>query len=233
MLHRFSPVLFLLMFVLFSAHVPTVSSQAYEPFLMLPFPSHPDMKISQGWCYDFMQSGMQTPCPGHGSTTSLHRGVDYIKRPGSNLQPYIQWQSFPVLAAADGYACGNCTGRLGDAVWIRHTINGVTYYTYYGHLNTIEENIPIGSQSNTVFVKRGDPIGAAGDTGTGLPGLIHLHFQVQRGSTVLDPYDLYTTKEAYPDPNGTNGKVSGPNQLWVSTMNTVSQQTVFLPFLEG
>jgi hypothetical protein len=217
MLHRLRPDLFLLMFVLVWTHVLPTIVQAADPFLTLPFPSHADMKIVQGWCYDFVQRGVPTPCPGHSPKTSLHRGVDYIKKPGLGLSPYTQWQSFPVLAAADGYACGNCTGRSGNAVWIRHIINGVTYYTYYGHLNTISGNIPIGSQSKTVFVKRGAPIGMAGDTGTGNSGLIHLHFQVQRGSTVVDPYDLYTTKEAYPDPNRTNGKVSGPSQLWTAT----------------
>ena len=56
---------------------------------------------------------------------------------------------------------------------------------------------------------------------TGAPGLLHLHFDVTQGSATgggpqVDPYDLYTSRGAYPDPNGTNGNLSGTNHLWTT-----------------
>ena len=184
---------------------PTV--YAAERFLTLPFTPDQDMKVVQGWCYDWP---LQAPCD--------HQGIDYIKKPGSGLYPATQWQRFPVVAAADGYACGNCTlgnpSSYGNAVYIVHTINGQTFTTYYGHLSSFASHIPLGNARTTTFVRRGEVIGTAGDSGS--PGLTHLHFMVKQGNIKKDPYDLYTTKEVYPNPPGTNGKLSGANHLWTS-----------------
>lgn len=178
------------------------ATAATPKFLTLPFPSDPHMKIQQGWLYDFNKVGCD-------STAYKHCGIDYVKNVGG------AWQSFPVLAAAEGEACGNCSGRVGNAVWVRHTVNGSTYYTYYGHLARIADNIPIGSQSTTVHVKPGDVIGMAGNSGAEDVG-VHLHFQFHVGANKYDPYDLWTTADKYPDPAGTNGKRSGTNDYWTS-----------------
>ena len=95
---------------------------------------------------------------------------------------------------------GNCTSRQGNAVWIKHDVNGATYYTYYGHLASITKGIPIGTQSRTVPVKRGQLIGIAGDTGAS--GILHLHFGLYNAaSQPLDPYSIGKLREYYPQPN--------------------------------
>ena len=160
-------------------------------FLTLPF-TDPRIVVQQGWIYSWGDE---------------HKGIDYVLggRDTGN------WQSFDVVAAADGWACGNCTTRQGNAVWIKHNINGATYYTYYGHLASIEPGIPTGSQQNVVWVRRGQKIGVAGDTGA---DSIHLHFQVSYGQVPVDPYDLWTTREPYAP--GCTSCQMGDNYLWTT-----------------
>jgi murein DD-endopeptidase MepM/ murein hydrolase activator NlpD len=143
-------------------------------FLTLPF-NDPSIVVNQGWVY---------------SWGSQHYGLDYVLG-GPEIS---KLQKFDVVASADGYACGNCTSRQGNAVWIKHDVDGQTYYTYYGHLDSIESDIPVGNQRDTVLVKRGQKIGVAGSTGA---TTIHLHFQVNRPSGPVDPYDLWSTSEPY------------------------------------
>src|SRR5438477_11362588 len=140
----------------------TLNSESYPPrdtggekFLTLPF-TDPRIVVQQGWV---------------GNSDYLHAGIDFILGPRDTGN----WQTYDVVAAADGWACGNCTTRQGNAVWIRHSVNSKTYYTYYGHLATIASNIPIGNQQNVVWVQRGQKVGDAGLTGA---DAIHLHFQV-------------------------------------------------------
>jgi murein DD-endopeptidase MepM/ murein hydrolase activator NlpD len=128
------------------------------------------MRVIQGWIYTW------------GST---HFGIDYIRGSG---------RTFAVVAAADGEACGNCVDGPGNKVWIKHTVGNTIYYTYYGHLATIESGIPLWSGA-TKKVTRGQKIGTAGNTGT---SLIHLHFAVYNASWVaVDPYALYSPYPAY------------------------------------
>jgi murein DD-endopeptidase MepM/ murein hydrolase activator NlpD len=139
------------------------------------------MHILSGWYYS-----------GGGG---FHGGIDFING-GVNSRG---WRTFPVIASADGEACGNCTSRQGNAVWIKHNIGGKTFYTYYGHLASISTNIPRGSQSRTVYVHRGDVIGMAGDTGAS--GALHLHFGLYNANSVpMDPYAIGKLREAYPAP---------------------------------
>ena len=152
------------------------------PFLTLPFPPSETMRVLSGWYYS-----------GRGG---FHGGIDYIK---GSLNGVRGWQTFPIIASADGEACGNCTSRQGNAVWVKHNINGATYYTYYGHLASIAKGIPLGSQSRNVPVKRGQVIGMAGDTGSS--GLLHLHFALYNSaSQPIDPYSIGKLREAYPQP---------------------------------
>jgi murein DD-endopeptidase MepM/ murein hydrolase activator NlpD len=160
-------------------------------FLTLPF-NDPGILVNQGWVY---------------SWGSQHYGLDYVLG-GPEIS---KLQKFDVVASADGYACGNCTSRQGNAVWIKHDVDGQTYYTYYGHLDSIESDIPVGNQRNTLFVKRGQKIGVAGSTGA---TTIHLHFQVNRPSGPVDPYDLWSTSEPYM-PGCTTCEM-GADNLWTT-----------------
>lgn len=152
------------------------------PFLTLPFQANSNMDILSGWYYN-------------GGGTNM--GIDFVS---GSYNSSRSWGSFPVIAAADGLACANCTSRQGNAVWISHKVNGVTYYTYYGHLSSIAGDIPVGSQSRTVAVKRGQFLGMSGDTGA--RGVTHLHFALMNASSrALDPYSIVSTRGAYPAPN--------------------------------
>src|SRR5438552_10925126 len=170
-----------------AANVAVPAGQARAQFLTLPFQPNGNMEILSGWYYN-----------GGG----FHGGIDYINGNFNNLG---SWRTFPVIAAADGDACGNCSSRQGNAVFVKHNVGGATYYTYYGHLASISNNIPLGSQSNTVHVKRGQFLGMAGDTGA--KGMLHLHFQLMNAnSTPLDPYSIGKLRWAYPTPsNSTPG----------------------------
>jgi hypothetical protein len=162
------------------------------------------MQVFHGWRYTHNN---QPQC-----------GIDFGKRDAAG------WlQSFPVLAVADGEACadrddtsGRCVRGFGDRVLIRHTIDGETYYTYYGHLTQIDPAIPIGNRGETVRVRRGQVIGYASDTGT-YGGSIHLHFGIAAPNFGwYDPYDLWGKAVLYPDPAGLNGLLSGSNYFWTT-----------------
>jgi murein DD-endopeptidase MepM/ murein hydrolase activator NlpD len=166
----------------FAGNAAAPSNQGSIPFLTLPFEAGSNMSMLSGWYYS--------------SSGGLHNGIDYIN--GNSNGPR-GWGTFPVIAAADGLACGNCSSRQGNAVWIQHKVNGATFYTYYGHLASISSDIPVGSQSRTVAVKRGQFLGWAGDTGS--RGALHLHFALYNASSrALDPYGIHKLRQHYPKP---------------------------------
>ncbi len=159
----------------------------------LPFMIQPGMRVIQGWFYSWW---------------GTHRGVDFIH---GDIDNPDSWKTFDVVAAADGESCANCVDGLGNTVWIRHKIGGQTYYTYYGHLATIEPFIRSSVYASPVKVIRGQKIGTAGNTGT---WYIHLHFGVYNAARVpIDPYDLYSDRSAYyPNPDCTR---LGPHNLFM------------------
>ena len=165
----------------FAGNTSAPPKQTGTPFLTLPFEAGSNMSMLSGWYYS--------------SSGGLHNGIDYING-GVNSRG---WQTFPVIASADGLACGNCSSRQGNAVWVQHKVDGATYYTYYGHLASISKDIPLGAQSRTVAVKRGQFLGWAGDTGS--RGALHLHFALYNASSrALDPYSLGKLRQHYPKP---------------------------------
>lgn len=200
------------------------SPQDIPRFMSLPFPPDPDIVLLQGWFYD---SG------------GLHSGVDYFRWDENKT-----FTGFPVHAAADGYACGEwvegaipedraanrdthmyadagyCVRGYGNRVFIRHILRGETFYTYYGHLETIADTIPLGNRNNSVYVKRGQVIGYAGNTGTN-GSAIHLHFGLlSERLGWIDPYDIRAKHHIYPDTNRTNGLLSGANDFWITNPPT-------------
>ena len=111
-------------------------------------------------------------------TQNFHSGHQ-----GMDLQNTSNFRS-PVLAAASGTvvrARNNCTvenngcnGGLGNDVVIRHTINGVTYYTLYAHLDVNSVSLHVGA-----WVNQGTQIGRTGRTGT-VFSQGHVHFEIHR-----------------------------------------------------
>ncbi len=205
-------------------------SGAADRFLTLPFMIQPGMRVIQGWYYTWW---------------GVHLGVDFIN--GDIDLPY-SWKTFDVLAAADGEACANCIDGLGNTVWVRHKAGGRVYYTYYGHLATIEPFILHSTYASPVKVTRGQKIGTAGNTGT---WYIHLHFGVYTASRApVDPYDLYTDRSAYypnpgqtslganylftgnPPPDPSRPKINpspDPSQLSINPSSDLSQLNMSLP----
>jgi hypothetical protein len=189
-------------------------------FLTLPF-SDTNIKVQQGWNYNF--------------TTDPHEGIDYV-----NVSNGI-WQSFNVVASDDGWAMWTeqpgTNGVYGKFVLIRHnekSSQGKDYFTLYAHLESVSTGIPKQQDRNNIdynyndasewkYVKRGEVIGRAGNTGASEMG-IHLHFEVRIGEYSLrlriDPYDLYKKVNFYP--YGDNYVGCGPNYLWTTDPPTLT-----------
>ena len=95
-----------------------------------------------------------------------HQGIDIAN---------AMWM--PIRATADGIVTFSGTrGAFGIMVEIEHRRSG--YTTRYAHL--AEANVRVGTR-----VKRGDIIGALGNTGMSTGP--HLHYEVRRGNRALNP----------------------------------------------
>ena len=95
-----------------------------------------------------------------------HPGIDIAGR-----------QGLPVVAAADGYVL--FAGWTYDAGYMMLIAHEGGYFTYYKHNQSLLKNA-------NAFVKRGEPIALLGNTGARSHGP-HLHFEVWKGGTPLDP----------------------------------------------
>ncbi len=192
-------------------------------FLALPFESPQQIHIQRGWW---------TPEFLGGPFTLKHHAIDYIH---GTLDVTSSWENFPVVAAAAGEACAEVLGGtgcydapgeiMGNRVLIKHNVDGVVYYTFYNHLKSISDVIPIGSRNKTVHVKQGQLIGIAGASGND-PTFIHLHFELQDAKgRWIDPYGLYASSRRYPDPKGKNGILSGKENYFLTNPPTVLNAT--------
>lgn len=170
-------------------------------FLTYPFRWDEQMRLVAGWEYD---------------DGSYHGAVDYAKN-GSNNRTY--WDHFDVLAAAAGDACWKHGGGNdpGQTVIIQHNVDGTKYETHYVHLASVTAEIP--RCPDRAPVARGVQIGIAGDRSWDRrcpPPCIHLHFQVLRNGSPVDPYDLYARSRRYPQPNGSVAGLMGSGHSWTS-----------------
>lgn len=223
-------VAFVTMLVLASGSLipitPTTAASPVPRFLTLPFKVTPRMHIQQAQIWQ-----------GPPQDGKVHGGIDYIN---GRLDRSRTWRTFPVYAAASGYACANLTDRKGciegngNRVLITHTVKGRTYRTYYGHLEAISKRIPLGGK-RTVFVRRGELIGYAGYSGD--PCCVrHLHFQLFDPSwRTVDPYGIDGVRGEYPDPAGGNRIRNGRRSYWISDPPTppgsfISRPVVRIPY---
>ncbi|WP_420812565.1 murein hydrolase activator EnvC family protein [Planococcus salinus] len=98
-----------------------------------------------------------------GAGAESHLGLDIANVTGT-----------PIVAAASGYVShAGYMGGYGNVVIITHSINGRSYATVYGHMNSI--NARVGQS-----VSQGQNIGAMGSTGRSTGP--HLHFEIHVGS---------------------------------------------------
>jgi hypothetical protein len=191
--------------------------EAQNRFLTFPLPDSAT-SVYNGWLYWNLKK---------------HRGIDYRASIDTD-----------VIAAADGLAISSCQPPLiktdpntddtyGNFVLIDHQ-NGFT--TLYAHLNSIslpaESQLPCDDSSrraitrgdiqygSSIFqwktVRRGEPIGKVGKTGT---TYYHLHFEVARNQSgdysthilnKVDSYAIYQIFQFYPPPTS---KCSNSNPL--------------------
>lgn len=113
-----------------------------------------------------------------------HYGVDIVKH-YSELDYIVAHSDGKVVDIQDGY--GNKKGATGRAGWgnfVKLSHNG--YYTLYAHLKK-GLSLKVGDT-----VKKGQVVGYMSDSGDAYGG--HLHFEVYRGNTRIDPTE-YLTKD--------------------------------------
>lgn len=210
---RVAAVIGLLAFLaLLLGSVQRVAVAAGTPrFLMLPFDASEKIAIQRAWWT-------------RGSTGAfdlLHHAIDYVNGKRDDIN---NWKTFPVLAAAAGEACGAKTAQsgcidtgeiMGNRVLIKHEVDGVTYYTFYNHLDTINPDIPLDNKNRTVHVNAGEEIGTAGESNS--QGLLHLHWELLDANfKPLDPYGIKGITDEYPDPKGKNGNEVGKNNYFLT-----------------
>jgi len=187
-------------FAVYRPSPPYPTEAAANGFLTYPFRWDEAMRLVAGWEYD---------------DGDFHGAIDYVKSGSSNS---AAWARFEVLAAAPGEACWKFGGGNdpGQAVVIRHDVDGVRYETRYIHLAAVGADIP--HCPDHLPVARGAVIGMSGDRSWGRcrPPCVHLHFEVLRNDRPIDPYDLYGRSRRYPQPNGQVAGLMGPGHLWTS-----------------
>lgn len=189
--------------------IPIDSSVNSRAFLKMPMPRDEDAKTVQGWKYNALIRG-----------TFNHRGSDFIL--GSDMHDADTWRTFPVLAAADGVACvGSYVDEIhgkGNFVEILHPNSYRTKYLHNDPESLLWTDFPDceGVEDTWMPIRQGQKLSEASDYASD-EGLVHLHFEVldPLGNKV-DPFDLYTTRDSYPDPSFRNGKLCGKNTLWVN-----------------
>lgn len=107
-------------------------------------------------------------------TSAFHAGVDISALQGT-----------PIKATADGViASAEWAGEYGRLVVVDHG-NGVQ--TYYAHMSRVEV---VAGQ----WVRRGEIVGRVGSTGRSTSP--HLHYEVRRGGTPINPYPYLKTNYA-------------------------------------
>ena len=117
----------------------------------------------------------------------FHNGIDLVPSPCNNNE---------ILAFADGIVTSvQKTGvQYGTGCYVRLKHNNGLYTLYY-HLKSGSVCVNVGDK-----VRKGQKLGIIGTTGQSTG--IHLHFQIDKGSsnTSINPYDyLFSGKEFMPD----------------------------------
>jgi len=100
---------------------------------------------------------------GFGTNGRIHRGLDYHKRPASQ-----------VVAAGDGIIKNMAYRQKDFGNWIV-IAHGSSVYTAYGHLAKVNPKLYVGMP-----IKQGQVLGLMGKTGAEARG-VHLHFEVRKG----------------------------------------------------
>lgn len=129
---------------------------------------------------------------------SIHIGIDLFVSPGKKIRA-------PLTAHVHSFADNNSVGDYGPTVILEHQLEGVMFYTLYGHLSRDS----LSDLSSGQSFSPGEPfamLGAMHENGGWPP---HLHFQIitdLQGRSgdfpgVAAPSERQTWIELCPDPN--------------------------------
>jgi murein DD-endopeptidase MepM/ murein hydrolase activator NlpD len=139
-----------------------LARDAYQvsTYTTVQWPVAPTTPVASGFGYRI------APCAG---CSSFHQGTDFDPGHGT-----------PIAAIADGVVTevGNPSGALGVYAIIRHSIDGVTFSSLYGHMQLGSLRLAVGQT-----VKRGQLVGLVGDTGASTGA--HLHFGIEDADGTL------------------------------------------------
>ncbi len=106
-----------------------------------------------------------------------HKGVDFKAAVGTDV--YAPWDGTIVRKNWGFRANGNCLDLEGRGM-----------NAYFLHLSSIDPAAQPGAR-----VKKGQRIGATGNTGRSFAP--HLHYQLVRGKTVIDPFRVHVTSQKH------------------------------------
>ena len=107
--------------------------------------------------------------------TTEHHGIDLMAPLGT-----------PVLAVESGVAWASVETKGGNVVYLDGARTGNRYF--YGHLDRFAAKVLINADPR-VRVDAGDELGYVGTTGNAAGRPPHVHFQMRRGSLVMDPFE--------------------------------------------
>jgi len=174
-----------------------------QKFLTLPLIEN--SRVMNGWYYRYCK-------------TRRHYAIDY----STPVSQAVRAAADGVAIATESWVDNHGVGSYGKMILIRYeqtNEQGKHYMSVYAHLEQPVDYILKKSAGhrwdtdyeNWTVIKRGEIIGFTGKSGTTWP---HLHFETFLGDyknkkgNQVDPYDLYSYTENYPD--------CGPNRLWLS-----------------
>lgn len=143
-----------------------------------------------------------------------HQALDLVGE-GYTLDNIVAHSDGVVVAYRNNYATNDKTGNsYGNYVKIKHDND---YYTLYAHMVYKSVKVKTGDR-----VKKGELLGSMGNTGHSFGA--HLHFEVYRGNTLINP-TIYLTED-FPtniNPNAlkyTVGDKVNINGVYVSSEST-------------
>ena len=142
--------------------IPPIDRDSFSigQFYAVQWPLPVSTPISDGYGY--------RSCAG---CSTFHEGIDF--NPGSG---------YPIQAIADGIVIeSEYSGALGQHVIIQHVIDGEVVLSLYGHMQSGSDTVSVGDT-----ITRGEVIGLVGSTGQSTGP--HLHFGIQIGGGLIDPY---------------------------------------------
>ena len=172
--------------------------------LVNPMPALPDGRVAR------ITSGFG---PRSGGMYSMHYGADMLfprveGEPTTKPQSDGKWivpNGIPVLAAADGIVSKSSWTGTGDRIRIDHSDGWATGYMHLRDRrvqvgDSVTAGQPIATISNSPWC-RGCAPAAPPPAAPPNIGLNHLHFELYKDSTAVNPAEALTTAQILPMPS--------------------------------